>query len=437
MQELLTFITEVNNSGNNADSLIKIFSNRLRSLYGPCSIALLSQSGLPTNQCQVTVLVDEYNTTIIADDHRNSASESQPVYTHKNLHTVLNPSQPTVLGNDDPRISELFGDLFEPYATILSLPLFMPEGVYKWMFLLFINPTRLKPVDIERLLLIATLATNLGTAVENAKQLQQANKWIANEIKSVAKIQRQLLPQDKLVTPGLKIASRFAPYSQVGGDYYDITELTNFFQNREIHSNDTISGPKVWGFMIADASGHGSAAAVEIAMFDAILRTYPLDFDAGPAGVFNYANRHLFTRTIRGSFITAFVSAYLPDANTLSYCNAGHPPPLLKRYKKPLEVLLLEESTGIPLGVTPDGQWQSASVEMLKGDTLILYTDGLTEAASQSGEAFGLQRLRSIIAQSDNKPDIILKNIEQALLAHQQQDHQNDDQTLLIIQAAV
>ncbi|WP_455210062.1 PP2C family protein-serine/threonine phosphatase, partial [Kaarinaea lacus] len=335
MQELLTFITELNKFGNNADSLIKIFGDRLRSLYGPCSIALISKIGLSANQCQVTVLVDETNTTVIADDHLDSKSERQPVYTHEKLRTVLNPLQATILRNDDTVLSELFGDLFQPYATILSLPLYMANGVYKWMFLLFINPTELKPVDIERLLLIATLATNLGAAVESTKQLQQANQWIADEINSVAKIQRQLLPKDTLITPGLNIASRFVPYSQVGGDYYDITELTEFFHGKATLNNEIIPEPKVWGFMIADASGHGSAAAVEIAMFDAILRTYPPDYDAGPAGVFNYANRHLFTRTIRGSFITAFVSAYLPDENVLSYCNAGHPPPLLKRHNKP------------------------------------------------------------------------------------------------------
>lgn len=452
MQELLTFITELNQYGSNAESIIKMFGDRLRSLHGPCGIALVSQDGLSAHQCQVTVLVDETNTTVISDKSMDSLRENRLVYTHENLHNVLNPLQPCEFPGGNPLISDIFGGLFQPYATILSLPLYLPHGVSQWMFLLFTSPTRLKTVDIERILLIATLAANLGTSVENAKQLQQANQWIENEIKSIAKIQRQLLPQDNLQTPGLIIATRFAPYSQVGGDYYDITELTPFLHTKEALDSDTNTGPKAWGFMVADASGHGSAAAVEIAMFDAVLRTYPPDVEAGPAGVFNYANRHLFTRSIRGSFITAFVSAYLPDPGVLSYCNAGHPPPLLKKQElkkqelkkqglkthgQPNDVILLEESTGIPLGVNPDGQWASASVEMHKGDTLILYTDGLTEAVSKKGEPFGLQRLKSIIAQSNNEPDIILKNIEQALIEHQQQARQNDDQTLVVIQAAV
>ena len=101
----------------------------------------------------------------------------------------------------------------------------------------------------------------------------------------------------------------------------------------------------------------------------------------------------------------------------------------------PRDLIYLDESASIPLGVTPDGEWQSATVDMHKGDTLILYTDGLTEAVSETGEAFGQKRLETIIAESDNDPQLILKQIESALSAHQKNVRQNDDQTLLIIQA--
>ena len=429
MQELLSFITEAAASGSNAASMLQMFGKRLQDLHGPCALALLSQSGLPNHQCQVTVLVDAQSNTILSADHLNMPSDALPVYSSDNLHHLLSPDEPRLVSGKEPLINAIFGDLFHQYPTIVCLPLCLPQGLRKWMLILFLSPTPLPRVDMERILLIATLATNLGTAVENAKQLQHANEWIANELNSVAKIQRQLLPQDLSETPGLIIAARFAPYAQVGGDYYDITRLTSDF---DLAPNTNI--PQ-WGFMIADASGHGSAAAVEIAMFDAILRTYPPNKEAGPAGVFNYANRYLFTRTIRGNYITAFVSAYLPHAGVLSYCNAGHPSPLLKTLKKPREIVYLDESTGIPLGITPDGQWQSASVGMQPGDTLILYTDGLTEAVSDSGEAFGHKRLEAIVAQSPNEPHSMLKNIETALSAHQNHTRQNDDQTVLIIQA--
>jgi serine phosphatase RsbU (regulator of sigma subunit) len=429
MQELLTFITEAATSGSNAGSMMQMFGKRLQSLYGPCAVALVSQIGLAKHQCQLTEYVDPAGNVRLSDDHLKTASDKLPVYTSENLQDFLNPAEPRFASGKEPLICGIFGDLFHQYPTIVCLPLCLPQGVYKWMLILFLSPTRLQRIDTERILLIATLATNLGIAVENTRQLQQANEWIANELNSVAKIQRQLLPQDLSATPGLNVASRFAPYAQVGGDYYDITQLPSYFPEDQ---NNT---PQ-WGFMIADASGHGSAAAVEIAMFDAILRTYPSNNEAGPAGVFNYANRHLFTRTIRGNYITAFVSAYLPNLGVLSYCNAGHPPPMLKRQKNPRNISFLDEATGIPLGITPDGQWQSASTEMHKGDIIILYTDGLTEAVSESGEAFGYERLEAIVAESDNNPQLILENIEAALSAHQKQLRQKDDQTLLIIQAA-
>jgi sigma-B regulation protein RsbU (phosphoserine phosphatase) len=108
---------------------------------------------------------------------------------------------------------------------------------------------------------------------------------------------------------------------------------------------------------------------------------------------------------------------------------------MLKTQKQPRNIVYLDESTGIPLGITPEGQWQNAGVAMHKGDILILYTDGLTEAVSVHGEAFGQKRLEAIIAESDSDPQLILKNIESALSTHQKQLRQNDDQTLLIVQA--
>lgn len=432
MQQLLTFITQMARSGTNAGDLIKLFSERLQSLYGPCAVAMISVSGLEKNQCQITVFVDEHNTTLVAEDNLKVAVKHLPVYRNDNIEQFLKTTEPCVIQADDPLINDTFGEQFCSYNTLISLPLFLPQGVSKWIVLLFPQPAQLKRVDIERILLIATLATNLGIAVENALELQQANQWIADEIKSVARIQQQLLPQSLESTPGIEIARRFAPYAQVGGDYYDIIPLSRYFR-----PDDTIVSEYEWGFMIADASGHGSAAAVEIAMFDAILRTYRPDFDAGPAGVFNYANQHLFTRTIRGSFITAFASAYLPQQRVLTYCNAGHPPPLLKPKSDPTKLIRLDEAAGIPLGVSPEGQWQSASVAMYPGDTLILYTDGLIEAVSEHGEFFGQDRLESIIKSGDNTPQSILNNIETALLEHQGSARQNDDQTLLVIQTKV
>ncbi|WP_455205761.1 PP2C family protein-serine/threonine phosphatase, partial [Kaarinaea lacus] len=120
--------------------------------------------------------------------------------------------------------------------------------------------------------------------------------------------------------------------------------------------------------------------------------------------------------------------------HVLSYCNAGHPAPILKRAVKPCELIHLDESVGIPLGVNPEGTWQSATVDMHPGDILILYTDGLTEAVSASGEQFGLARLESIVYDTENDPHILLEKIENALLEHQQGLDQTDDQTLVIVQ---
>ena len=188
-----------------------------------------------------------------------------------------------------------------------------------------------------------------------------------------------------------------------------------------------------WGAIIADVSGHGPAAAVEVAMLDAILRTYP-NLSGGPAGVLNYANRHFFSRQIRGNYITAFAANYDPQISRLTYTNAGHNPPLLKRNDGTVFTEFLDASDGIPLGVDPAHTWVNVEIPMVTGDVLVLYTDGVTEARGSDGEHFGPERLKALVETSDPVPQTVLKALKQALMQHRQGTPPKDDQTIVVIQ---
>lgn len=271
---------------------------------------------------------------------------------------------------------------------------------------------------LTHLLLLALERTAARTA------LAEAERRCSYQIQQIAAIQRALLPRDDLEVPGVKILAHFAAAAGAGGDYYDLVSL-----------GQTGSGQVRWGAMIADAAGHGPGAAVEVAMLDAILRTYRGSVEEGPGRVLDYANRHLFTRRVRASFITAFIVNYDAALHRLSYANAGHPPALLKRCRTSGDVEILGEPAGIPLGVDKTAAWTHGGIDMAPGDCLVLYTDGITEAQSVQDEQFGLGRLVDLVVQARAEPQAIRDAVCAALDQHLDGHSAADDQTLIVLQA--
>jgi sigma-B regulation protein RsbU (phosphoserine phosphatase) len=252
--------------------------------------------------------------------------------------------------------------------------------------------------------LFYTRSQHLAEIRKLRKRLMKANHLIRRDLEQIAEVQRKLLPPENHSIPGITLAASYTPFVSAGGDYYDIVPLLPSAGN----AGQLAIYPR-WGAIIADVSGHGPAAAVEAAMLDAILRTYP-NLSGGPAEVLNYANRHFFSR------------------------QAGHNPPLLKRTDGLRVTEFLDASDGIPLGVDPAHTWVNVETTMVAGDLLILYTDGVTEARASNGEHYGPERLQALIDASDADPQAILTAIKQALAQHRQGSVPKDDQTIVVIQ---
>ncbi len=428
MDKLLKLISELRDSETHASQLFNMFSGYIRERFGACAMALVCTEGLAQNEFRILSFSDDHGRSVVESLDFSASPDQASVLQSENRRTLLNPSQPVIRRGTEYGIDPMFGELFGNYIDVISLPMFQHGGVYRWLLLLFTESGKVDQVDIERGLVMATLAINYVFSIEDARRLAEANAWIQGELKSVARIQQLLLPQSLEDTPGIKVARLFQPHTYVGGDYYEITPLSAFLK-QEYHETDL----EIWGFMIADASGHGAAAAVEIAMFDAILRTYDPGQASGPGDVLTYANRYFFTRMLRGSFITAFVSSYDPETRTLSYANAGHLSPVIRRAGS-TDLVMLECQTGIPLGVDQSASWDSSSEPMDKGDLLVLYTDGMTEAKSPVGEEFGIERLKKCIAESPAEADACMQSIHSAVKSHQAMTPANDDQTLIVIQ---
>ncbi len=246
-------------------------------------------------------------------------------------------------------------------------------------------------------------------------------------IEDLADVQRALLPDDPQI-PGLSYALHYQPAAIAGGDYYDLMSLQSRLPAARQHPQQ-----HAFGCMVADVSGHGAGAAMEVVQFDAILRTWKGGEPPGPAAPLSYANRHFFSRRSRGRYLTAFALFHDPGRRELSYVCAGHPPALLRRGE---QVLILGEGGDIPLGVLRDHVYSQHTLATEPGDTLVLYTDGLIEACDGHGRRFGLPHLLALAGSGSAEPARLRDRLRDAVHAHQGSEIGSDDQTLVVLQLA-
>jgi sigma-B regulation protein RsbU (phosphoserine phosphatase) len=235
-------------------------------------------------------------------------------------------------------------------------------------------------------------------------------------MKAVGEIQRSLLPARLPTVPTLDLAAHYQPSQSAGGDYYDFFPLPD----------------GKWGVVIADVSGHGTPAAVLMAVTHCIAHTMPGQAQP-PARVLEYLNHHLATLYTRsnGSFITAFYGIYNPADRTLTYACAGHNPPRLKRCLDGT-MLALDKASGLPLGIIPDGKYDDSVLQLQRGDQIIFYTDGITEAADSNGNMFGSARLDRVLENCSLQASALLDSILNSVEDFTGGRPADDDRTIIV-----
>jgi sigma-B regulation protein RsbU (phosphoserine phosphatase) len=258
-----------------------------------------------------------------------------------------------------------------------------------------------------------------GRATHNlvlSDQLREAYEEVDYELKVVADIQRALLPAQMPAIPTLSLAAHYQTSRHAGGDYYDFFPLTD----------------GKWGLLIADVSGHGTPAAVLMAVTHSLAHTYP-GTHLLPSELLHHVNRHLHARyTARGdTFVTAFYGIYDPATRNLAYSSAGHNPPRLKRCRDG-SLALLDRAGGLPLGIFAGEHYRDETHQLVPGDELVLYTDGITEAHNSAGEMFGLGRLDKVLEDCSIGASDILRSVLEALEAFTAGRPPHDDRTLLV-----
>ena len=228
-----------------------------------------------------------------------------------------------------------------------------------------------KPFQPEEV--IARVDTHL-TIYRLKREVQEKRDELEHELQIVAEEQRNLLPQRLPQIEGLKLAAHYETSRYAGGDYYDIIQLPD----------------NNWGFMMADAAGHSTSAAVLVAMTCALLRSYP-EPPLEPHKVLKRINTHLCNLS-ENNFITAIYIVYDAKSLTLNIARAGHPPPILYRPENGKAIELPCDGV-FPMAIDPYGEVPLTQTRLRAGDRLMLYTDGITERFNPQGQCYEVERL--------------------------------------------
>jgi sigma-B regulation protein RsbU (phosphoserine phosphatase) len=252
------------------------------------------------------------------------------------------------------------------------------------------------------------------------EELSKAKQLVEREMQVVADIQRSLLPTKIPNIPGLDLAAHYQTSSWAGGDYYDFFPLPD----------------GKWGILIADVSGHGTPAAVIMAITHSIAHSYP-GLPTPPSDLLEHVNRQLATRytVVNETFVTAFYGIYDPAKRELSYACAGHNPPRLKRCEDGT-IASLDGVGNLPLGILADEKYRQATHVLRPGDQVIFYTDGILEAVNPSGAMFGLERLDQVLENCHLSADGLIHEVLEALERFTAGQPPGDDRTLLVAKVA-
>lgn len=307
------------------------------------------------------------------------------------------------------------GDWTRGFRSLVSTPLPEKSQPADWLILLDTSEDRWSLEQLETVVLQSNL---VGVVIRNlnmARRLQEATAYIQNEIDQIAEIQRSLLPQSFPEIPGIEIAAHYATFDRAGGDYYDV------FADP--------AGTGRFGFLIADASGHGPSAAVVVAMLHAVVANFSKLPE--PQEMLEEINRKLFARRIGNSFVTALAAVYDPQSSELRVAGAGHPPPMIRSGMKTHE---LEFEGGPPLGILERVDSAQGTVLLKPGDTVLLYTDGISEAMSIDHKLFGVDRIRTALLSGPNAgAQQTIEHLNAALKAYIGSAKPSDDQTMLVL----
>ena len=306
-----------------------------------------------------------------------------------------------------------------PYLEGMRSVLTMPQYDHGQAMTLTMNlraePDAFNPEYLAEYIWTVNLFGRSVHSLRLSDDLEKANAALDQELGTVSKIQRSLLPAEFPAIPGVELAAHYETAQRAGGDYYDFFPL----------------GETRWGILIADVCGHGADAAVLMAITHAIAHTCP-DCPDKPRDLLNYINQNLFRNYTQYSkaFVTAFYGVYDSATRRFTYASAGHDSPRILQGESG-DVVELETGVNLPLGVSGGERYKQNEHVFAQGDTAVFYTDGITEARRPELGQFGEKRIDEILRTARGTATELVESIVAGLFEFTQGRPPDDDRTLL------
>jgi len=262
---------------------------------------------------------------------------------------------------------------------------------------------------------VETLAKEAADAIENARLYREELEKLRleQEMSIAAQIQRALLPTGRYSGPGVEAAAAAVPCRAIGGDFFDYVELAD-------------GGG--FGFTLGDVAGKGPPAALLTSAIQGVFSTRAPDGES-PAQTIATINKAVIRRAVKARFATMMYGVLRLDG-TLTYCNAGHNPPLLVNRAGVRRL----ETGGLVLGLFPEAAYEEETIKLERGDVIAVFSDGVSESVNRAEEQYEEHRIAACVTKhADEEPSTILERLLDDVRAFCEGAPQPDDLTAMIL----
>ena len=380
-------------------------------------IVSLVFEAVPADRCLLMMRDGEHEEMRVAVARlRDRVGEVGEIRVSRNVMDEVVMRGNSVLTSDaqhDPRFAS--GTMvLQGVRSVLAVPLGVSDKVFGIIYA--DSPIAEGRFTEDHLKLLTTLASVAAIRVENAKLVEARfqQERLERELQLASEIQQRFQPAAPPQIAGSELQGISFPCYEIGGDYYDFIERAD--------------GRLV--IALGDVSGKGTAAALLMSSLHAAIHAQTGSHDTLVDTV-TAVNKYLAENIPPNRFVTLFFAELDPESGALSFLNAGHNPPLIVHAAGTVEQL---SSGGLPLGIKGDAEYREGRTHLKHGDVLVIYSDGVTEAASPSGEEFGPTRLYEVVSRNvDASAAGIRDRIESALTKFSQGTQAADDITLVIV----
>ncbi|HLL89445.1 MAG TPA: PP2C family protein-serine/threonine phosphatase [Tepidisphaeraceae bacterium] len=417
-RERAAYITDVMREmsrQSDPQTMVRTYGQRMREIFPVDRFVSLSRRGLERPQVRVTRTTEWEKAG--RDVNPWAQKDQLPLLDRGLLSDLIWRDEPTIIDELQVDPADPGAEFLEGMRSLVAVPIFDDGVAANMVVQLKRQPNGFRTEFLPEQIWVTNL---FGRATNNlvlSAEVKRAYEAVDRELKVVAEIQHSLLPRGLPDIPGVSLAAHYSTSARAGGDYYDFFPLP---------------GGDRWGVLIADVAGHGTPAAVLMAVTHSIAHSCPPE-EERPGHVLAYLNRKLseLYTTDTGRFVTAFYGVYDTRRRTLAYANAGHGAPRVRGAGG--AVRALGQATGLPLGIDSCEPYPVATADLAAGEAILLYTDGITETRDPTGELFGTARLDAVLAGSTGQPLDVVDATLAAVDAFAQHAPPADDRTLLAL----